>query len=108
MNEFAEIAKREGELLNSAVRKMERSMVAWVVRDRDRGRISPAYADSMLEALSSGESPLWWLKVEEATDDEREVAWLVHKVITERDRAARALEGDDCDDTDRHKVDANA
>ena len=92
MNEFALESQRQGEELAAAVRKMERTMTTSLIRDRDSGRLSPAYAGRMLDALESGESPLHWLDVDTVTRDEAWAALLVHKVVTERERA-RELDG---------------
>ena len=91
MNEFALEAQRQGEELAAAVRKMERAMTTSLIRDRDSGRLSPAYADRMLDALESGESPLHWLDVDTVTRDEAWAALLVHKVIDVRSEAEERL-----------------
>ena len=91
MNEFALEAQRQAEELATAVRKMERTMTTSLIRDRDSGRLSPAYAGRMLDALESGESPLHWLDVDTVTRDEAWVALLVHRVVDARSEAEALL-----------------
>ena len=81
---FAEGAQRQAESLLAASRSLELNMARLVVSYRDRGRISPEFADRVMDALADGR------EVTGETEAEQLVAVCAGLTVGYRERA-RAL-----------------
>ena len=87
MTDFALEARKMGEQMQKSARDMEWDMARCILGMRDQGRISPAVADQLLEALDTGETPLWWVNAKKITLEDACAAMLVNRVIVLRDEA---------------------